>query len=383
MKKYYKRQIKIPKNKSFFLFGSRGVGKITWLRANFKEAIFISLLKAEIYNKLLANPGRLEDFIPNNFNNWVIVDEVQRVPELLNEIHYLIEEKKYKFILAGSSARRLKKEGVNLLAGRALTYYMYPLISSELENDFNLKESLQYGNLPAIFSEEDKKKYLESYVATYLHQEVLQEGLTRNLSAFGRFLEVASFSQGSILNVSEVARECELNRKVVENYFSILEDLLMSYSLPSFAKRAKRKNIKHNKFYYFDVGIYKTIRPKGPLDLTEEIDGASLETLILQELKALNDYENLGYKIYYWRTVGGFEVDFILYGERRIIALEVKRKTSISNKDLKGLKLFLKDYPESRAILLYGGREELYKNNIKILPINKFFKDILSLIKEK
>lgn len=377
MRNYYKRSLKFPKNKSFFLFGPRGTGKTTWLKYNFPKAIYINLLKAEIYNDLLAHPEKLQDFILKDFFGWIIIDEVQKVPELLDEVHRLIEEKKHKFILTGSSARKLKKKGVNLLAGRALTYYMYPLVSGELKEDFDLQESLRFGNMPAIFSEEDKEKYLESYIMTYIHQEVLQEGLTKNLPAFSRFLEAASFSQGSILNISRVAEECAINRKVAENYFSILDDLLMAYFVPPFTKKAKRKNVKHNKFYYFDVGIYKTLRPRGPLDLTEEIDGAGLETLVLQELKAVNDYEGLGYKIYFWRTVSGTEVDFVLYGEKGIIAIEVKRKSNITNKDLKGLKLFLKDYPQTKAILLYGGKEKLYKNGITILPIKTFFDNCL------
>lgn len=372
----FKRHIDPPKNKSFFLFGPRGTGKTTWLKTNYKQAIYINLLEAQTFNNLLAGPERLQSYIPDKFNDWVILDEVQKIPELLDEVHRLIEEKKYKFILTGSSARKLKNKNVNLLAGRALTYKMYPLTSQELGNAFDLEKSLTNGNMPATYNEEDVRKYLESYLMTYLEQEVKQEGLTRNLGAFSRFLEVASFSQGSVLNISEIARECAIHRKVAENYFSILEDLLIAYFLPSFTKRAKRKNVKHNKFYYFDAGVYRTIRPRGPLDYTEEIDGASLETLLLQELMAMNEYHNFNYSLYFWRTISGEEVDFILYGEQGILAIEIKRRKRITPKDLKGLRLFLQDYPGTKAYLVYGGDKTLHEKEITILPIKKFFKNI-------
>jgi predicted AAA+ superfamily ATPase len=311
--------------------------------------------------------------IPENFSDWVILDEVQKIPELLDVVHYLIEEKKIKFILTGSSARKLKKKGTNLLAGRALTYKMYPLTSIELGNDFDYHDALKWGTLPAIFNEEDKQGFLESYVMTYLEEEVKQEGLTRNLGAFSRFLESASFSQGSMLSISEVARSCAVSRKIAENYFSIIEDLLIAHFLPAFTKRVKRELIKSQKFYFFDTGIFRTIRPKGPLDSPEEIEGASLETLVLQELLAINDYFCLRNKIYYWRTKQGVEIDFVLYGEKTIIAIEVKRKGRIGQKDLKGLKLFLKDYPSAKAYLLYGGNEIRYIDNIIVLPVEEFF----------
>ncbi len=377
----FKRIISYPKNKSFFLFGPRGVGKTTWLKNNFTKAIYINLLKAETFNYLLANPGRLSDFIPNNFTDWIIIDEVQKIPELLDEVHYLIEEKKYKFILTGSSARKLKNKNVNLLAGRALTYNMYPLTHLELAKNFSFKNAIKYGSLPMIFSEEDKSKYLQSYVMTYLEEEVKQEGLTRSISNFSRFLEVASFSQASLLNMSEIAREAGIHRKVTENYFSILEDLLIAYFLKPFTKRQKRNQVKRNKFYFFDVGVFRTLRPKGPYDFSEEIEGVSIETQILHELKAIIDYKNLNYQVYFWRTTSGHEVDFVLYGEKNIIAIEVKRKTRINNSDLSGLKLFIKEYPQSKAYLIYSGKEVLYHDNITLIPYDHFFKNFLDLLK--
>lgn len=186
-----------------------------------------------------------------------------------------------------------------MLAGRALTLHMYPLTIAELGDDFRLEHSIRYGQLPSVYKEAQPQKYLESYVKTYLEEEIRQEGLTRSLSAFARFLEAASFSQGSVLNISSVARECYVERKVVENYFSILEDLRISYRVPIFSKKAKRRLVVHPKFYFFDVGVYRTLRPMGPLDTPEEVDGVALETLFLQELVALNGGLDLGYHIYY------------------------------------------------------------------------------------
>jgi predicted AAA+ superfamily ATPase len=365
----YKRSIAIPQDKSFFLFGPRGTGKTTWVKNNFPSALYIDLLEAEIYNELLVNPQRLEKMTGNAGAQWIIIDEIQRIPALLHEVHRLIEAKKYRFILTGSSARKLRAKGVNLLAGRALNLTMPPLTALELGKDFNLDQSLRFGHLPAVFQEADPKAYLKSYVHTYLDEEVRQEGLTRNMTAFARFMESASFSQGAVLNISEVARECSVERKVVEGYFSILEDLLIAYRIPVFTKKAKRKMIAHPKFFFFDVGVYRAIRPTGPLDRPEEIEGSALETLVFQELNSLNKNMNLDYQIYYWRTFNQTEVDFVLYGERGIKAFEVKRTAKVRLKELQGLKLFLRDYPMAKAFYLYGGNRYYQEGNIEVIPI--------------
>lgn len=376
----YPRSIKFPQNKSFFLFGPRGTGKTTLLKARFPKAIYINLLESKTFSEFLTDPDSLGEIIPKDFSDWVILDEVQRVPELLNVVHYLIEERKIKFILTGSSARKLKQKDVNLLAGRALTYKIYPLTSIELGQDFSFVGALKWGTLAAIFKEKDKEEFLESYITTYLEEEVKQEGLTRDLGAFSRFLQSASFSQGSVVNFSRVAEDCAVSRAIVENYFSILEDLLIARFLPAFTKRAKRELVKSRKFYYFDCGVFRSIRPKGPLDITEEIDGACLETLVFQELLAINSYFKLGYELYYWRTKQRQEVDFILYGERGIIALEVKRRNRISKSDLKGLKLFLQDYPMAKGYLLYGGDKKRYIDGITLVPFGDFFGDTLGFL---
>lgn len=367
----YSRIISPPKDKSFFLFGPRGTGKTTWVKAAFPKAIFVDLLESEVYNDLLANPQRLEKFIPKDFDNWIIIDEVQRIPELLNEIHRLIEKNHRRFVLTGSSARKLRTRGVNLLGGRALIYPFHQLTALELGKDFNLKHSLEFGQLPSVYKEADPKAYLEGYVKAYLREEVQQEGLTRNLGAFSRFLEAASFSEGSIVNTSSVARECGIERKVVENYFSILEDLLIGYRVPVFTKKAKRRMTTHQKFYFFDVGIYRTLRPSGPLDAPEEIEGLALETLVFQELKGVNDCLKLGYDLYYWHTANQAEVDFILYGSRGLKAFEVKRTSRISESMLRGLRIFQKDYPSAKSYFIYGGKRRFYEGNITILPIEE------------
>jgi predicted AAA+ superfamily ATPase len=201
------RLIDPPKAKSFFLFGPRGTGKATWVKSAFPRAVYIDLLEAELFNDLTANPQRLSNFIPQDFKDWLIIDEVQRILDLLHEVHRLIETKIYHFILTGSSPRKLKRKGPNLLAGRALALPMHPLSVAELGGDFRLEHFLKYGQLPSVGTEADPQKYLEAYVRTYLEEEICQEGLTRNLSAFARFLEAASFSQGSVLSISSVARE--------------------------------------------------------------------------------------------------------------------------------------------------------------------------------
>lgn len=376
------RNINLP-DTSTFLFGPRGTGKTLWLKASYPDAVYIDLLDSSTAFKLTAQPGRLVEFIPPEYTGTVIIDEVQKIPELLNEVHKLIESTAIQFILTGSNPRKLRKLGTNLLAGRALTRNSFPLTAVELGKAFNLEAMLKYGHLPTLYDPRktiDPEDYLSSYVQTYLKEEIEQEGLTRNIGGFTRFLEAASFSQGEVLNISAVAREACTNRKVVEAYFDILEDLLIATRIPVFKKKAKRRMLQHPKFYFFDVGVYRTIRPKGPLDSPEEIDGAALETLVLQELRAWIAYQHLDLSIYYWRTANGQEVDFILYGEEGLIALEVKRTKRFDRKDLKGLKAFKSDYPSARCILLYGGTEKRYDDNLEVIPLKQVITNPQQLI---
>ncbi len=350
------------------------------MKTTFPKAVYLDLLEAEVFNALLADPQRLMNYIPAGHEDYIIVDEIQRVPELLNEIHRLIEGAHWKFILTGSNARKLRKGGQNLLAGRALTLFMYPLTAIELAEDFDLDSALRFGCLPSINQEEDPGKYLQSYIQIYLEQEIFQEGLTRNLAAFSRFLETASFSVGSVLNTSAVGREAAIERKVVENYFTILEDLLVGVKVPVFSKKAKRRLTVHPKFHFFDSGVYRAIRPAGPLDKPEEIEGIALENLVYQNLRAVNDNLDLGYKFYYYRTATGVEVDFVAYGERGLCAFEVKRSRRLSAEAVKGLKLFLKDYPEAKGYLIYGGKRAMREGKIEIIPVEEALVNLPKLL---
>ena len=341
----------------------------------YKHGLFFDLLDSRTYNELMADPGRLAGRIPEGFSDWVIVDEVQKVPALLNEVHRLIERRRLRFVLTGSSARRLRRGNVNLLAGRALTCRMHPLTAAELGTDFNLARALRYGQLPMACTSDNPDMFLQSYVRTYLQEEIQQEGLTRNLPAFSRFLEAASFSQGTPLNVSAIARDCAVNRKVVENYFSILRDTLVSYEIPVFTKRAKRDVIRSIKFYFFDAGVFRALRPAGPYDSDSEAEGAALETLVLQEIIALNDYRSGKYGIYYWRTRQGVEVDFVLYGQRGFRAIEVKHSDRIRREDFKGLKQFKEEYPEAELIFVYSGERRFHEEGIEIVPVDTFLRE--------
>ncbi len=378
----WSRLLKLPTkmDSSFFLFGPRGTGKTSWIKACVPEALYIDLLDFSTFAMLSADPHRLENLIPPAFSHLVVIDEVQRVPELLNEVHRLIEGRKIRFLLTGSSARSLRKQGVNLLAGRALTYHLHPLVAQELGDDFNLAHAVNYGLLPSVIKHEDPKKYLESYVQTYVREEVLQEGLTRNVGTFNRFLEIASFSQGCVVSFSEVAREVGAHRSVVTDYFTILEDLLMACRLDVFTHRAKRKMVGHQKFYFFDAGVYRILRPMGLLDAAEQSEGVALETLFLQSLRAINDYLEFGYTIYFWRTSAGAEVDFVLYGPRGLHAFEVKRSSTVHNKFFNGLKSFGQDYPEAKLHFVHLGNVKEYHGDINVIPFTTALRELPELL---
>ena len=375
-----KRLIYSPKDQSYFLFGPRGTGKTTWVHAQYPKAIYIDLLEASIRDRLLAHPQQLSDFIPTSTKEWIIIDEIQFVPVLLHEVHRLISTKKYKFVLTGSSARSLRRKGVNLLGGRALTCLFHPLTATELGPRFELFRSLRYGHLPQAYLGKSPQAYLKGYVLNYLKNEVKQEGLTRNIGAFSRFLEVASFSQGGVLNYTEIARETSVDRMVVMNYFDILEDLLVGSRLPVFTKKAKRRLVMHHKFYYFDVGVYRAIRPIGPLDMPESVSGAALETLILQELRAVNDALDLGYKIYYWRTSNKAEVDFVLYGEKGLIAIESKCSSRLTSDMFRGFKSFKADYPMAKCYLVYGGNRREYRDDVQVIGAQEFLQTLPKIL---
>lgn len=357
---------------SFFLLGPRGTGKSTWISQMEGQSLVLDLLDPEIHRRFLARPELLNEWLAANWTGQsVVIDEIQRVPELLSVVHQNIEERRIRFILTGSSARKLKRTGVDLMAGRAGMSVCHPFMASELGEDFSLEKALTYGLVPLVCGSQEPDVTLQGYISLYLREEVQAEGLVRNVGNFSRFLEVISFSHGSTLNIAEVSRECQVSRKTVEGYVSILEDMLLGGRLPVFSKRAKRGLVKQSKFYYFDAGVFRSLRPKGPLDRPEEIDGLTLEGLVHQHLRAWCDYTG-EQDLYFWRTPAGTEVDFVVYGQTAFCAFEVKNSRTVSRKDVRGLNAFREDYPEAKTILLYRGKERQIVNGVLCLPCETF-----------
>ena len=359
---------------SFFLFGPRGTGKSTWIGMVFKDPFIVNLLEPDTFRRFAARPETLLDLVRGmSKQKPVIIDEVQKVPEMLDAVHQLLEEKRgLQFVLTGSSARKLKRTGSDLLAGRAVMKTMHPFMASELGKHFNLEKALQNGLLPVIFASSTPEESLRSYTALYLKEEVQLEGFVRNIGSFARFLEAVSFSHASVLNISNLARECEVERKTVEAYITILEDLLIACRLSVFSKRAKREVSRQPKFYLFDAGVYRSLRPRGPLDKPQEIDGSALEGLVAQHLRAWIAYGGERFELYFWRTRSGVEVDFIVYGENGFWAIEVKNSSKVREEDLSPLRTFRKDFPECLPLLLYRGSERLSKHGILCLPCEEF-----------
>ena len=368
------RFLPIP-SESFFLFGPRGTGKSTWLKHRFPDALVVDLLKPEVFRRMSAQPERLSQLVSGSPSvPTVVVDEVQRVPELLNVVHDLIEQKTGKqFVLTGSSARKLRRGGVDLLAGRALLRTLHPFMAAELP-DFKLDAALRNGLMPLVVAAKEPDDVLRAYVALYLEEEVQREGWARNISGFARFLEAVSFSHASVLNLSNVARECQVERKTVQGYVEVLEDLLLSFRLPVFTKRARRKTTTHPKFYFFDAGVYRSLRPRGPLDRAEEIDGCAFEGLVAQHLRAWVAYHNGECKLYFWRTRAGVEVDFVVYGAHAFWAVEVQNAAIVRSQDLRGLKTLSADYPECTPVLVYRGTDRLRIDGIWCVPGAEFLR---------
>lgn len=371
-----KRLFDAPKS-SFFLFGPRGTGKTTALRMLYPHAQMVDLLDAELYRRMQADPNRIREYALIEGVRTLVIDEVQRVPDLLPVIHQLMEGegRHVQFILTGSSARKLRCSGVDLLAGRAVWRNLHPFIAAELK-DWNLNKALDRGQLPLTWRVANATDILRTYLALYMEQEVKNEGIVRNLPAFARFLEVISFSQGALLNAAQIAREIGISRNTVTSYLEILKDLLLSFHLPVFSKRAKRHLVSHDKFYFFDCGVFRSIRPKGPLDRPEEVSGAALEGLVAQHLRCYLDYSGINGNLYFWRTKSGNEVDFIVYGENIFWAIEVKFTANIRDADLSGLVSFGEDYPEAKRFFLYQGKEQLNKKGITCLPCELFLREL-------
>ncbi len=288
---YIQRAFKEPE-KSYFLFGPRGSGKSTMSTRRHPTALFIDLRIPELRYRLLATPSLLQELVrAQPKGQTIVIDEIQKAPELLPLVHALIEEKKkWKFVLTDSNARKLKHQAVDLLSGRALKKILHPFMASELGKQFNFEEALTYGMLPIRFGEKDPAEFLQAYISLYLEEEIQSEGLIRRLEPFTRFLQAISFSHGSVINVTNISKECAVNRTTVIEWISILEDLLICYQIPVFTQRAKKQVIAHPKFYFFDTGVYRSLRPQSLKDPFPELDGPAHEGLVLQHLMAWRDY---------------------------------------------------------------------------------------------
>jgi uncharacterized protein len=363
-----------PGSEHFFLLSPRGTGKTSWCLHCYPHALRVDLLEPETLREFSARPERLAELIAANpQKKQVVIDEIQKLPELLNVVHLLIERKTgQQFILTGSSARKLRRQGVNLLGGRAAEWHLHPYMAAELGKAFTLEKALQQGMLPVIWGAADPGKMLRAYNGLYLREEVQIEGLVRNVGSFARFMEAMSFAHGAVLNLNTVARECQVSRTTVENYLAILEDLLLGFRLPVFTRRAKRGLAAHPKFYFFDTGVFRANRPAGPLDSPSELDGATLEGLVAQHLRAWCDYSGGEHKLHYWQTRSQVELDFVVYGKSGLFALEVKNTRTIRPEDLRGLRAFAEDYPQARRYLLYRGKERLLRDGILCIPCAEF-----------
>jgi predicted AAA+ superfamily ATPase len=368
------RHINFPET-SFFLFGPRGTGKSTFVKSLIsKDTLYIDFLDPDTFRTYTAFPETLLKTINAVNPAQVIIDEIQKVPQILDVVHKIMEERKIRFILTGSGARKLKKTRADLLGGRAVYCRMHPFTASELGSSFSLDTALQTGLIPVVERSTDPAKTLSAYIDIYLREEIMAEGLIRNLGTFARFLEIISFSHGSVLNISNLARECQSGRGIITGYIDILEDLLLGYRLSVFSRRAKRKTASHPKFFLFDNGLYRRLRQRGTLDTESEIAGPALEGLVGQHLRAFIDYAIPDVRLYYWRSLAGNEVDFILYGGKTFAAIEVKNARVLRPVDYNGLMSFGDDYPEASLMLLYKGNILMKHKNILVVPVETFLK---------
>ncbi len=372
----YARIMSAPST-SFFLLGMRGTGKSSWVKAAYKTAKNFDLLDQSLFQRFLVNPSLFADelrTLPKG--SWVIVDEIQRLPELLNEVHRAIEERHLKFALLGSSARKLKRIGVNLLGGRAISRTMYPFLPNELGKDFSLESALQIGTLPLIHSSPNQKEQLEGYLQLYLKEEIQSEALVRNLPGFARFLPIAGLFNGQIINISEIGRAAGVARTTVEGYLEILEDTLLCYRLPAFEAKLRVKERTHPKFYWIDNGVARAA--KGILNKpVEEERGVLFEGFIAMLLRAAKDLKLCDYdSLAYWSPPGGkTEVDFILSRGKEKIAIEVKAAKEPNSTHLKGLRAIAELKGVSRRILVYPGKiDRITEDKIEILGFESFNK---------
>ncbi len=362
---------------SCFLWGPRQSGKSTLLRELFPDAPYYDLLLAKEHRRLAANPGLLAEectalgWSRKNQPHPIIIDEVQKLPELLDEVHSLISKHGLRFILTGSSPRKLLRGGGNLLGGRAVRHEMFPLISAEVP-DLDLDRALNHGLLPRHYLSSKPAPLLDAYVGDYLREEVLAEALTRSLPTFQRFLEAAAFSNGQIVNFTSISREIGIAANTVRGYFEVLVDTLIATWVPAWTKRAKRRVIESPRFYFFDVGVVNDLAHRAKMSPGSSDYGAAFEHFLFMELRAHASYRG-GLPISYWRTASGLEVDFILGNGQ--IAIEAKSSDNITSDHLKGLRAWKEEHPQSRCILVSRvPRARVTDDKIEILPWQSFLK---------
>ena len=378
-KKIYDRIVPFPRHHNFFLFGVRGSGKTKLLKKLFlPKALYIDLMDNFVYQSYLTHATKFyEEVSACDKGSLVIVDEIQKMPYLLNDVHRLIEDFSFRFILTGSSARKIRSKGVNLLAGRAGWLTLHPFVPEELGNDFSMSTALRYGLLPVIWSSKDKSVALKAYTQLYLTEEIKAESLVRNLPAFARFLQIAGLYHGQVVNMSAIARESGVSRDSVRGFFSILEDTLLGFFLPAYSKKIRLRETKHPKFYFIDPGVARTLKGNlGPISKEEK--GFLFEGLIAQILRAYKDYRGLYDAIFYWSSsgTGKTEVDFILQrGLKELIAIEVKSSEQVFSQDYKGLKAIEGLSLVKRRIVVYLGKSRRKtRDGIEIWPFSYFCK---------
>ena len=371
--KSVKRLLELPpllEKKSHFLLGPRQTGKTTLIRNTLPRVRTYDLLDSSVYLKLSQNPERLEQELEPE-DRVVAIDEIQRLPHLLNEVHRLIESRGIRFLLTGSSARKLRRGGVNLLGGRARTRYLHPLVHPELGRGFQLERAIERGLLPSIYFSDDPRADLEAHVGSYLQQEIMAEGATRNIPAFSRFLKVASFCNGTAVNFTEVANDAQVARTTVYEYFDILRDTLVLLELPAWRKSRKRKPLASSKYYFFDVGVVSAIQGRAFVRGTPEF-GEGFETYLMHELASYRDYVS-GEPLSYWRSTSGFEVDFII-GDHT--AVEAKAKNNVTASDLKSLRALAEEELLRDYICVSLDSRKRTSDGITILPWRQFLEQL-------
>ena len=355
---------------SVFLWGARQVGKSTLVKKLFPDAKVYDLLKSDEYSRLLRKPQLLrEELISYDETKIVIIDEIQKIPSLLDEVHWLIVNRGIRFILCGSSARKLKRVGTNLLGGRALPVMLFPFVSAEI-SDFNLFRAINNGMIPRHYMVQNPKKRLEAYIGVYLKEEIQDEAVVRQLSSFNRFLDVAAQCDGEMINYTNIAQDCGVSATTIKEYFNILEQTLIGYMIPAFTLSKKRRAITTKKFYYFDVGVVNYLLNRSNLQPGSIDFGHAFEHFMIQEIVAYLSYYEKREKLSYWRTANGYEVDAII-GDARV-AIEFKSSEEVQSKHTKGLKAFEEDFPDARKIIVSLDCNKRILNGIEVIPALEF-----------